>query len=92
MMTQVFPVFSAPFHIRENYVADAAVAVRSSGNSKPMEALGRLNAIAAAPVARRELYVIEVKKQIDVMDDVEIALPRNVAGLKNSNFFHGFFK
>src|SRR3954454_19529661 len=48
---------------------------------QPLRPLGGLDAIPVAPVPPRELPVVVEDELVDAVDEVEIALPRDVAGL-----------
>jgi len=46
-----------------------------------------LDPIAAAPVTLRELHIVEEDELVRCSDQVEVALPRNVAGLNYRDAF-----
>ena len=50
-------------------------------NGEPQETVRRLDAVAVPPVPLRELGVVEQDEFIDVPNEIEVALPRYVAGL-----------
>lgn len=41
--------------------------------------------VPIAPVSQRVLYVVIENEQVDVMNDIEITLPGDIAGLEDSN-------
>jgi hypothetical protein len=56
-------------------------------NREPARAVRGLDAVAAAPVAFRELAVVEEDELVDQVDEVEVALPGDVAGLDDRDLF-----
>ena len=56
-------------------------AFHAHGNRQPPSAVRGLNPVAVAPVAARELPVVVEDELVDAVDEVEVALPRDVAGL-----------
>jgi hypothetical protein len=54
-----------------------------------VQAVLRLDAIAATPVTFGELDVVEQNELVGRPDQIEIALPRDVAGLNDRDAFVG---
>ena len=52
-------------------------------NREPSRATGGLDSIPVAPVSARVLDIVEQNELIHRVDQVEVALPRNVTGLND---------
>ena len=56
-------------------------------NGEPLRPLWCLDLIAVAPVAPGVLHVVEQDEFIDGGDHVKVALPRDIVGLNDCDFF-----
>src|SRR5450432_3746760 len=70
-------------------VRNALIASPAGGNSKPRRrSLMGLDSISVSPISNRILNVVEEYKDIDRLKDVEIAAPRYIARLNDSDTAH----
>src|SRR6185503_1193397 len=86
------PVLARPARVGDARVADAllVLAFHLHRNGEPAEPARRLDQVAAAPVALGELHVVEQDELVDLVDEIEIALPRDVARLQDRDALQGF--
>jgi hypothetical protein len=54
-------------------------------HGQPAQTLGRLDPVAIPPVALRELQVVVHDEQVDVVDEIEVAPPRQVIRLNDAD-------
>lgn len=78
------PMLSHDFHVLDQVVARIA----RHRHRDPKRSARALELVAIAPAAGRIAYVVIEDEQIHVMDDVEITLPGQVAGLDHGNTAH----
>src|SRR6185437_3599047 len=81
-LLQCLPVLLWPAKVGEPNVADPPIDVGSGWHGQPLNAVGRLDAIAIAPVVFCVLDIVVKDEHVDVMDDVEVSLPRDVVRLQ----------
>src|SRR5205823_14648122 len=76
-------VLGRPIGLAHDGLVDSLVvaALRLDRDRQPLCSLRRLDAVAVAPVAPGELPVVVEDELVDARDQVEVALPRDVAGL-----------
>ncbi len=79
------PVLPGPAAIGNTRVANPLLepALDLDGNRQPDRTIRGLDAIPIAPVALRILHVVEQHELIDRGDEIEVTLPRYVAGLND---------
>ena len=75
---------TAGFQLLSDLV-DQALDIAAGRHGQPYRRPVRDHAVARAPVLVRELDVVVEDESVDVMDDVEVSLPRDVAGLQYGN-------
>ena len=78
-------MFGLPRRVPEFNLADQALAVVAGGNRDPLGAGTGLDAVAVAPVVLGVLNVVVEDEKIDVVNDVEVTLPRDVVRLQHSD-------
>ena len=86
---QCFPVLDLPGGGQFD-IANTAPNVLSDRYAHPLYALWGLDEVAIAPVILGELHVVVKNELIDSCNNVEVALPRDVVGLQDSDYFHYF--
>src|SRR6476661_4985316 len=69
----------------ENHITDPPIDIRARWNREPLHAIRGLDAVSVAPVVLRVLNVIVKHEEVDIVNDVEVSLPRNVVGLQDCN-------
>lgn len=82
-VAQGAPVTLRPAGFAHEDLLDALVEVPAGtdGHGQPEQAVRRLDPVAVAPVAPRVLHVVEQDELVGAGDELEVALPRHVAGL-----------
>src|SRR6185437_15597131 len=75
-------VFLRPPRIGKANVADSPIDIGPGWHREPLHTISRLDSIAIAPVVLRVLNIIVEYEDVDVVNDVEVSLPRNVVGLQ----------
>jgi hypothetical protein len=73
--------------IRDFNLAYQALQIMACWNGKPSRSVPGHQFVPVAPVGMRILNVIIKDEKINVMDEVEIPLPRDIVGLEYGNFF-----
>lgn len=69
-------------------IANSALDVLPDRYADPLYTLRGLDEITIAPIVLCELHVVVKYEFIDSRNHVEVALPRDVIGLEDSNFFY----
>ena len=64
--------------IRYSYLADQSVSIGAHRHGQPNRTVCGLDLVAVAPVSRRVLDVVIENEQIDIVNEVEVALRRDV--------------
>lgn len=82
------PVLFLPEVIGQFHVPNAPCDILPNGNTDPLYSVGGLELVPVSPVVFRELHVVVKDELIDSGDHVEVALPRDVVRLEDSDLFH----
>jgi hypothetical protein len=87
---QCFPMCKGPVRTIDQRIFNFLVilTLNLNRNRQPLYAVRGLDLVSVAPVAPGVLHVVVEDKLIYEGDHVEIALPRDVVGLKDGDFFH----
>ena len=85
LLLQRAPVFGLPAAVFEFHLTDQAVHVLPHRDAEPLRPQWAFDAIAVAPVVFGELQIVVKHKEIDAVNDVEVALPGDVVGLQHSH-------
>lgn len=88
--TQCLPVIGRPAGIADPRLIDSLqiLPFHFHRDRQPLETARAFHFIAIPPVAPGILHIIIQHENVDAVDQVEVALPGNVIGLKDRDLFH----
>jgi hypothetical protein len=90
-VTQDVQVPFAPGGVGDRGLADLLeiFALGRDGNREPVETFGGLDRVSIPPIPAGELHVVEENELVDPVDEIEVALPGNVARLNDRDSLQG---
>ena len=82
-LLQRFPMLFLPVRVGETYFVHQSVKIVPGGHREPQRSGRRFDLVPVAPVVLRVLDVVVEDEEIDIVNDVEIALPWKIVRLQD---------